>query len=422
MSEIHIAQIGELFQEDESFEFLSNQNMLEYDFIIIDLKHLSSSLHQTKLAKIDKRVSELNEFILKKNIPVVFFCDGSSSFYPFNSSKLSFFELLGLEVTEELAQGKKFEINSSSLFSDFLKIYSKDLEYTIGFSHFNGINISNAKAKNLSVAFYTKDFVFLPTFNEEWDFYDQTFLTQLYEVCKGIRKDEGTTHLPEWTNQYLLPGEKNERENLNRINNEISKLLENKQESERRLATFIPLKHLWSGTGNTLENSAKMVFKELGFTLLPSEPNRDDIIMKWQDKIIIVEIKGQTKSAAEKNAAQLEKWVTTYYLEKEILPKGLLLVNTYRELPLEKRTQSSFPDQMHKFSIDRNHCLLSTLQLNTLLLYCREHPEQKEVEINKLIETTGVYENFQKWDDFIKIADNEKQKKSPIKKEKVSNS
>jgi len=54
--------------------------------------------------------------------------------------------------------------------------------------------------------------------------------------------------------------------------------------------------------------------------------------MKWREQIVIVEVKGQNKSAAEKNAAQLEKWLSTYFAENGVAPKGMLLVNTFRSI------------------------------------------------------------------------------------------
>ena len=80
MNYIHIAEIGELFKLEEGFSFLSNQNMLEYDFIVIDMVSLIQSIDGQLLSKITNRFNDLKEFISNKNIPVVFFCTGTASF------------------------------------------------------------------------------------------------------------------------------------------------------------------------------------------------------------------------------------------------------------------------------------------------------------------------------------------------------
>jgi hypothetical protein len=407
VSEIHIAEVGEFFPNQDSFDFLSDQNMLEYDFIIVDNDTLVKSINGQLLNDIELRFSDLKDFATKKNIPVVFL-GTIGGFFEAISSNGSIYELLGIEVTEESSAGRKIEINSNSLFADFLNINAAVFEYNIAYSVYPGISLGNAKSKSLSIGFYTKDFVFLPSLAEDPDIDDNVFLNQLYEICRSVRKDLEIFSIPNWANEYLLPGEENERENLKQIENKIVVLVQQKTDSENRLATFFPLKQLWSGSGNALENAAKKVFEELGFTLLHSELGRDDIVMRWNHEIIIVEVKGQSKSAAEKNAAQLEKWLSTYTADKGIEAKGILLVNTYRELPLEKRTQPSFPNQMLSYSERRNHCLLTTLQLCTLLLYCRKNPAKKKATIEELISTVGPYKQFIKWQDFISTVKNKK--------------
>lgn len=404
MNDIHIAEIGELFSLDEGFSFLSNQNMLEYDFIVIDIISLIQSIDGQLLSKIINRFNDLKEFISNKNIPVVFFCTGSASF----SQKLPgpdkyIYEILGIEVEEVDSRGKKIECRNETLFTNWLKNNIEYFDYTLCFSQFPGVSIGNAKSKPHSIGFYTKDFIFLPSINEDADFHSYDFLGELYTICKSVRKGDEQILLPEWSVNYLLPGEQLERENLNHINQELERLTIKRKAVERRLSTFLPLKQLWSGSGTTLENAARKVFEELGFTFLPSEANRDDIIMQLGKQIVIVEVKGLNKSAAEKNAAQLEKWVSTFIAEKGATPKGILLVNTFKEIPISNRTQPSFPNQMLSYATNRNHCLLTTVQLCSLLLYCRENPNHKNQEIKKLLNTSGVYTSFDKWDDFIEF-------------------
>lgn len=92
----------------------------------------------------------------------------------------------------------------------------------------------------------------------------------------------------------------------------------------------------------------------------------------------VVEIKGVTGSAAEKHAAKLEKWVSTYYEENEVKPKGILVVNTYRDQPLIDRPEVSFPHQMLKFCSQREHCLLTSTQLLSLYLDVKKNPLRKK--------------------------------------------
>ena len=410
MNEFHIAEIGELFNLEESFSFLSNQNMLEYDFIVIDMESLIQSINDQLLSKITNRFNDLKDFISNKNIPVVFFCTKTASFsHRLSNSEKHIYEILGIDVEEVDSRGKRIECKNGTLFASWFKKNIANFDYKLCFSQFPGVSIGNAKAKSHSIGFYTKDFVFLPSLSEEGDFYYDEFLSELYAICKSVRKGDEPILLPEWSKNYLLPGEQQDREKIIQIDKELERLTIERKAVESCLETFVPLKQLWSGSGTTLENAARKVFEELGFTFLPAEANRDDIIMQLGKQIVIVEVKGLNKSAAEKNAAQLEKWVSTYISEKGTVPKGILLINTFKDLPIADRTQTSFPHQMLSYSTNRNHCLITTVQLCSLLLYCRENPTNKNKEIKRLLNTSGVYTSFDKWEDFIEFDTNSKE-------------
>ncbi len=418
MKDIHIATIGELFHNEDGFDFLSDQNMLEYDFILIESDVFINSLMNGYTHDIDKRIKHLKEFVKVKNVPVVFLCYRGGSFYPKYGDAKSITGLMEVDSIEEQLVGKKIEVNNDSLFADIILRYKDSFEYKVTFSEHPGVSIGKAKAKSNSIGFYTSDCVFLPALKEDNDIDYNSFLHEIYEVCCLIRRSDNIPTLPEWTNNYLLPGEYAEKQRLNKIQLEIKKLEKQRIESELRLTNFLPLKQLWSASGAVLEQAVKKVFIELGFKMLPSVENRDDIIMEFNEQIFIAEVKGQNKSAAEKNAAQLEKWVSTYISNNEgSNPKGLLIVNTFREQILEDRTQVSFPNQMLTYSIVRNHCLLTTLQLCCLLLFCRDNPNEKENIIDNLLSTSGCFERFNNWSELIGVED--KQKKNATSQNQV---
>jgi len=402
----HIAEVGELFGLDDSFNFLSDQNMLEYEFIVIDSEEFTNEINDKYSSAVLKRFEDLKEFTVRKNMPVVFFC-GSENHFEFKNGKNTdyIYQYLGISVEEESSSGRKIEVNIQSSFAEFTKKYLDDLEYVVGFKSHPGISIGNAKSKKLSVGFYTENFVFLPTISEYNSISFNEFLDELYAICKNIRSDQDPSQLPQWACNFLLPGESDSKKKLEEVEAKIAQLEADRILCQNQLNTFLPLKQLWSASGAVLENSVKFVFEELGFVLLETEPGRDDIIMKWRDQIVVVEIKGQTKSAAEKHAAQLEKWLSTYLSNHGVEPKGILLVNTYREQPLSKRLQPSFPDQMLPYSVRRNHCLITTVELCNLLLHCRFNPSELDEEVSNLLNTVGRYIPDTKWDAYIKFSE-----------------
>lgn len=62
---------------------------------------------------------------------------------------------------------------------------------------------------------------------------------------------------------------------------------------------------LYLGSGRTLELQVKEVLELLGGKVTEPEPNRDDWRVDFNGQQAAVEIKGVSKSAAEKHAAQL---------------------------------------------------------------------------------------------------------------------
>lgn len=394
--------MGELFDVD-SFRFLSSQNLLEYDLIIIDSESLTAEISEKGLKRIEEKFRELTVFVKQKNVPIIFICSNDGEFKTFGSDAewLTIFQMLNLEIKVNELGGRKIEINNNSIFSAFLKKYHAELEYMVGFEKHPGTSIGYAKSKNISIGFYTADFVFVPTFGDNYQILDNEYLNDLYQACKKVRNSEEQIILPKWTEDYFLPNEKSQKEELERLKIELEGLKGKITDVENKIADHFPLKQLWTGTGDALENIVREVFRELGFSILPSAQQRDDIIMEREGKIVVVEIKGQTKSAAEKHAAQLEKWVSTYYSNEGVKPKGLLVVNTYREVPLKERNQESFPHQMLSFSEPREHCLLTTVQLCSLLLHCRSHPNEKDSEIDKLLNCVGIFKEYDNWQNYI---------------------
>lgn len=400
MTNLYIAEVGELFQNEDSFFFLSDQNLYEYDFIIIDTQTLINEINGHSEKAVQKRVEDLKNFISKKNIPVVFLISESGGF-TLDGKEFTIFSILNLEVKEIAIKGKKIEKFSDGLFGSFLKQNQDIFEYVAAFAEHPGISIGTAKSQALSIGFYTKDFVFLPTFNEDNYIEDDVFLEEIHRLARSVRQNDATIILPDWTNDFHLPKEKQKLKELSEIEKDIAKMEKRKQGISAKLQQIISIKQLWTASGFVLETVVRQVFNELGFVMLDTEAGRDDIIMKWKDKIIVCEIKGVTKSAGEKNAAQLEKWVSSYYADKGIKPKGLLIVNTFRETSLEKRTEISFPEQMIPYVKQRNHCLITTLQLCGMLIYFREKPDEHEDIINQLLSTDGRFAGFSNWFDFI---------------------
>jgi hypothetical protein len=151
-----------------------------------------------------------------------------------------------------------------------------------------------------------------------------------------------------------------------------------------------------AGTGKALEARVHDALSELGCTVEEAEPNRTDRVPRWGDKVGVIEVKGVTKSASERDATQLEKWVSEYTLEHDAAPKGILAVNAWRDLPLHERKRPAFPHQMLKYSTDRGHYLLETSQLLAAAMTCTTK-KAKDGFLKRMFETVGVMDGY-RWE------------------------
>ncbi|WP_280510872.1 hypothetical protein [Nocardia farcinica] len=170
----------------------------------------------------------------------------------------------------------------------------------------------------------------------------------------------------------------------------LATLQQRKEESELKDQLFL-------GTGRALELEVKAVLELLGGEVTEPEPGRDDWKVRFPERNAVVEVKGLSKSAAEKHAAQLEKWVAGEMEETGTRPKGILIVNTWRELELSERTEKDFPDQMVPYSVSREHCLMTGLQLFVIRAEIEENPSRAEYWRKEILRTSGIIKGADDW-------------------------
>ena len=227
---------------------------------------------------------------------------------------------------------------------------------------------------------------------------DGAFLDALFELASDLIEGPSEA-LPAWSERFLLPKEGKAVQKVEEAASAAETALEAVDQARLKLVEIRDWKRLLSGTGKELERAVQVAFEHLGCIVEEGQPGRADRIIRWKKRTAVVEIKGLTKSAAEKDAAQLEKWVSEHSLEFGVQPKGILIVNAWRSTPLDERSQTAFPDQMLPYSETRDHCLLSTTQLLAAVL-TGTSVKKREAFLKELFETSGVVEGWV-WTDFI---------------------
>lgn len=171
---------------------------------------------------------------------------------------------------------------------------------------------------------------------------------------------------------------------LNSLKNKIEFLKKEIEEKKELRNTVMQ-------TGEILEANILKIFLALNYKQEETEEkNRVDLILSKGKSQYVIEVKGLNGSSGEKNAAQLEKWVSNFIINKGEKPKGILIVNTYRKKALDERTKVDFPQQMLKYVKSREHCCLTVLTLLELYADFKSN-KISETEIDKLFSgTVGV--------------------------------
>lgn len=331
---------------------------------------------------------------------------------PTNINLFDLYSFLPTKVSLEPMRGSSFEV-SDCRFKDFFSSVQSYAEYNSVIDVKNGLPFLKIKGSNkvvgTSVSCLNGNIIFLPyanrnflSYGKEGDSIRQGYFNAIYDLENSLRKKDVVVEYPEWIDNYNILTETADIVRLQELEMERKRLLEQIDSQNSRLNLLRKYKGIFTSTGDQLESVVKDVFEKMSFQIIPTEKGRTDVIAKYGDTDIVMEIKGLTKSAAEKNAAQLEKWASGFIEQNGHSAKPLLIVNAFREIPLEERLEKAFPDQMIKYSESRNHCLITTKQLLCLFIETTENPDCKEDRISELLNTVGLYTRYSNYTDYIK--------------------
>jgi len=311
-----------------------------------------------------------------------------------------------------VASGNRFSIDGSGAVQTFLKKHKALYRYDAVMTSAPGKSVASVTGTDrvISSLYQTEGggtLILLPahdllkTFSEKtgkplWKTQAADVFSDLLNVIESL--DSTTVESrPSWAKNYTT-------EEQIRINQDVlgqQKLIE---DARAQLAHLQQLKdaseskdQLYLGTGRALELEVRAVLELLGGVVTEPEPGRDDWKVAFEDRTAVVEVKGVSKSAAEKHAAQLEKWVSGEMEDTGVQPKGLLVVNTWRETELSDRTEPDFPAQMIPYCTSREHCLITGLQLFCIRTEIESNPDLAAVWRERILATSGILQGAEDW-------------------------
>ena len=328
-------------------------------------------------------------------------------------TQFDMYSFLPIKISATHVYGERIEICGKQPYADFFRKTKDCYHYA---AYFTGpepsvqlkvqgsskvvsavFEYENGKIILLPFPYYEDDY----TEEKYWKKQGKVYLDSLFELSKRMSTSMDDYVLPEWANRFSILQESVECRKLEKDRQKLLKLQKSIENQEQLIHEIQRYKTLITSSGEQLEEIIKLVLSELGFSLFEAEKGRSDIIARYREIDIVVEVKGVSKSAAEKHAAQLEKWVAQFTEENEHAPKPLLIVNGFCDTPLLERVEDVFPKQMLKYCEARNHALITTTQLLCLYIETRRNPSCLNERLMELLSTIGIYQQYQKISDFI---------------------
>ena len=329
------------------------------------------------------------------------------------------FSFLPIEIKPTLVTGEKFNIVCNPPYSTFFQSVKNYVYYDAYFETSTNqalLTIPNTN-KSISAVFEYENgkIIILPypyteeNFNTEkdWKKFAKNYLDALCELNAALKACKTFYTLPSWTENVKILNEQEEEFKLAKEYKKLQSLEKRIEKQEENIRLIKQKKILLSATGTVLEEVVKETLQEIGFILRDTILGRSDVVASYKDISIVAEIKGVSKSAAEKHAAQLEKWVSQFIEENEKVPKPLLIVNGYCETPLMTRSQEIFPKQMLQYCESRGHALITTTQLLCLYIEIMNNPICAEERIAELLSCVGKYQRYMDFENYLQLIKSE---------------
>lgn len=393
-----IIQVGDLFdgQLVTSIPFCSDNYLLDADIIIIDFEAVITEfgklrtniqaveIPQVRVAKfmkqVEKRVGELTKYL--ENGGNLFVLNTPTETYKYTvlreggekeKAEIDFLNIVFIDRDQfSFRIGKGNNLTYKKEFASFFEHFH--IGYNYIFEKYVGQPMAylskTEEVVSVCVSAYNGKVLLLPSLSvERKHLYNcREDLINLDIDLKERRLIEVKAERPDWSTSYSIGSEYDELILLNEYERKKQELEQLIVEQQIKLLQYEELKSVVWESGNRLEAIVAKIFIDMGYEVTMPIDNRDDLILKKENDVIVIEIKGVKSSAAEKYAAQLSKWVATYYAENDVNPKGILLVNAFKDKPLRERNEPAFPNQMLKYCKQQEHLLITTTQLLALYL------------------------------------------------------
>ena len=406
-------------------KFFGFDTIKGYDLILLDARNflrleghsrLDESDHKWIGRFIKRRVAVLHEWIEGGSVLVVHparaFLAKSVIEDRFSYLTTSFDEAwdkLHLDIGLEVERGKQFEAATEPFQKFLVAASTADLQLTHhvtiqpGPDMVAGLKIPGTHDVVACAARLGEGFVlFLPEAVLDQHTRFDAFRDAAWQLAQDLRgswpEEAITEPMPDWANDYPLPGEDGLVADLRSTDDEIVSL-RNKFETLRgQLADRRKDKRLFTAMGHDLEDAVEEALTSLGFRVeKPDKTNRTDRIAWDGKRAVVLEIKGREKGALSRHFGQVMNWRGEFYKLKERAPDAaMLIVNGWRKLPLDKRSDKAVFESNIVSDAEREGIGLTTgVQVLGLKIAVESGDLGKKKARNRIFDCRGLFEGFE---------------------------
>ena len=250
-------------------------------------------------------------------------------------------------------------------------------------------------------------------------------------------RDTSKPPIPAWTDGFRTKWEAAAFNAVDTRKAEVALLTKQIEGLEAQIDTERSLKRLFVGSGTEFERAVADALRELGLQVVNGPHPRADLLCTNGRRIAAVEAKGVDGGAKEEYVRQVMMWMPEVDAARSLTSsgtdpqldgyvqqlakldlsaidnrtdcKGILVLGTFRQMPLDQRPQPDFPDNSVAVMVRQTFCALTGLQLFGLVIKVRENPECKEEMGPALFETRGVLDLCRDWRQYLAVIDGAKQ-------------
>jgi hypothetical protein len=272
----------------------------------------------------------------------------------------------------------------------------------------------------------------LVIFAPHWNGPGSDYWQALAQLPSILRREP--TAFPEWVDDYRTKSEAEIFDSRERSNQEVQKLRAEIIALEADIENQRQLKRLFTATGPDFEDAVCDALRELGFQMTVGPHPRADLLGSDGVRVAAIEAKGIEGAAREEHVRQVMMWmpevdaalstpidesasdpvIESYKTRLRELDlskrdtardcKGILVLGTFRSLPLAERTGLDFVNNVAQVLTRQDVCALTGLQLFNLVIIGRTEPEKKQGIRAAIMATIGVLGTSKDWSETMQVA------------------